>query len=155
MLNEEKNAKLTALINEAEENGEEPDFIQNELIPAFKAKHDVPETAISEPVIDNRTQYEKSGIAGALFPATASGTERGGNAFTRAIAVAGDILTYPARAIGGIAAAEGTRFGGGTENQARIAMRNEMSKTKSDETKRYFLPADFESPEASSYFKRQ
>jgi len=49
MLSEENKLKLTDLINQAEANGETPDFIQNSLIPAFKNKYDIPEISNSEP----------------------------------------------------------------------------------------------------------
>lgn len=44
MLDENKKAQLEDLINHAESNGEDPDFIQNTLIPGFKTKYDVAET---------------------------------------------------------------------------------------------------------------
>jgi len=45
MLSDEHRKKLTDLIDEAETNGEDSTFIQNELIPAFKSKYDVPDAA--------------------------------------------------------------------------------------------------------------
>jgi len=46
MLSDEHRKKLTDLIDEAEINGEDSTFIQNELIPAFKSKYDVPEARL-------------------------------------------------------------------------------------------------------------
>jgi hypothetical protein len=45
MLKEEHKKQLEDLINQAESNGETPDFIQNELIPQFKQKYDIAEPA--------------------------------------------------------------------------------------------------------------
>lgn len=50
MLTAEKRTQLEVLINQAEDNKETPEFIQNELIPAFKAKYDTPEPVkVAEP----------------------------------------------------------------------------------------------------------
>lgn len=43
MLSDDKVTQLKGLIDQAESNGETPDFIQNNLIPAFKSKYDAPE----------------------------------------------------------------------------------------------------------------
>ena len=62
MLNDDSKKKLEDLINHAESNGETPDFIQNELIPQFKAKYDAPEQtqptpqAAPEPAIGDMTR---------------------------------------------------------------------------------------------------
>jgi diguanylate cyclase (GGDEF)-like protein len=45
----DKVQQLTALINQAEDNGEEHDFIQNQLIPQFKAKYDTPTPEVPTP----------------------------------------------------------------------------------------------------------
>lgn len=58
MLSEEKKKRLLELINEAEANGETHDFIQNELIPAFKSRHDTLET--KKPEVKTEPEIEKA-----------------------------------------------------------------------------------------------
>ena len=49
MLDATRLSQLQGLIDEAEANGEDPGFIQNELIPAFTAKHGAPAAAAAAP----------------------------------------------------------------------------------------------------------
>lgn len=57
MLSDEHKKKLTDLIDEAETNGEDSAFIQNELIPAFKSKYDVPEVIKPQPQAANSGSF--------------------------------------------------------------------------------------------------
>jgi hypothetical protein len=82
---------------------------------------------------DNQTPYEKYGVTGELFPAATKATERGGNFLSRAVASAGDVVTLPIRAVAAAATGLGTRFGGGTQEQADEESRNELSKNTSEE----------------------
>jgi hypothetical protein len=70
MLSDEKKQKLLSLIDQAEANGESPEFIQNELIPAFKQKHDVVEPVVSpqedKGLIQRGLEYAGKTIAGAF-----------------------------------------------------------------------------------------
>lgn len=136
MLTEEKKVRLRQLIQEAEDNGESPDVIQNELIPAYKIKYDVPEP-VKQPEVKQEkpeaTQTEKYGVAGALFPATTESTERGGGFVPRMIAGAGDALTLPARAVSAVATGAGTLAGGGSLSTAAKEAANDLSRTKSTE----------------------
>lgn len=136
MLTEEKRVRLRQLIQEAEDNGESPDVIQNELIPAYKSKYDVPEPTKQPEAKQEKpeaTQTEKYGVAGALFPATTESTERGGGFVPRMIAGAGDALTLPARAVSAVATGAGTLAGGGSLSTAAKEAANDLSRTKSTE----------------------
>ena len=97
------------------------------------AKQHGGEVTQAAPEADNRTQYEKNGIAGALFPATANSTERGGNVLSRTIAGAGDALTLPVRAMSGISTGLGTLAGGGSLGEAAQRGMQDLSRTKSEE----------------------
>jgi hypothetical protein len=83
---------------------------------------------------DNRTQYEKEGVLGAMFPATTKATERGGNFLSRAVAGAGDVITTIPRGVSALATGAGTLAGGGSLSDASNAAINDFSKNKSDET---------------------
>lgn len=66
MLSEEKKQKLLSLIDQAEANGESPEFIQNELIPAFKQKHDTPEVQQEKGLIQRGLEFAGKTITGAV-----------------------------------------------------------------------------------------
>jgi hypothetical protein len=129
MLDDIKKKQLEDLINEAEANGEDSDFIQNTLISGFKNKYDTPQSSASP----EQTPYEKHGIIGAAFPAATSAADRGGNFLSRAVAGAGDVITTIPRGIAAMATGAGTLAGGGSLSDAGRAAINEFSKNKSDE----------------------
>ena len=102
------------------------------------AMNHVEQSVQSEPAAqespDNRTQYEKEGVLGAMFPATTKSTERGGNFLSRAIAGAGDVITTIPRGVSALATGAGTLAGGGSLSDAGNAAINDFSKNKSEET---------------------
>lgn len=119
MITGERRNQLNTIIGRMKDNGESDDSIQ-EAVFQFKTKYTTSDSQPEkEPAGATRSfgdpsPYEKFGAAGAVFPRTAESAERGGKIGTRTLAAIGDIATIPQRAVAGVAAMTGYRWGEGS-----------------------------------------